>query len=443
MPGGIPYIIGNEAAERFSFYGMKTILTVFMTRYLVDSTGALAAMTEERAKFWFHAFTFAVYFTPFFGALLSDYLLGKYRTIVSLSIVYCLGHLALAMDDTRLGLAVGLALISIGSGGIKPCVSAHVGDQFGKTNQNLLSKVFGWFYFSINFGSFFSTILTPWVLDRYGPHWAFGIPGILMFIATVFFWLGRYKFVHIPPGGTAFLKEVFNREGLGVMVRLAVIYAFVAVFWALYDQTGSAWVLQAERMDRHLFGHEWLASQVQAVNPLLVMLLIPICSYGLYPLLNQFFKVTALRKIGIGFFVTGFSFLISTWIQHRIDAGEMPNIVWQLLAYVVLTLGEVMVSITCLEFSYTQAPNKMKSFIMALFMLSISFGNAFTAAVNWFIVNPDGSVKLEGAEYYWFFTVCMFVTAVLFIFVAVFYKERTYVQEENPAEAVEEAVRGS
>ena len=176
MPKGIPYIIGNEAAERYSFYGMKAILVIFMTKYLMDSDGARAPMTETEATTWFHLFNSAVYFTPLLGAIVADAFLGKYKTIVSLSIVYCLGHLALALDETRLGLAVGLTLIAIGAGGIKPGVSAHVGDQFGKTNGHLLTKIFGWFYFSINFGAFASQIMTPILLDLYGPHVAFGVP---------------------------------------------------------------------------------------------------------------------------------------------------------------------------------------------------------------------------------------------------------------------------
>ncbi len=191
MPRGIPYIVTNEAAERFSFYGMKGILVVFMTKYLMDSGGAEDFMSPDEAKGYYHLFTSAVYFFPVLGALLSDIFFGKYRTILSLSIVYCLGHLALALDETRMGLALGLTLIAIGSGGIKPCVSAHVGDQFGKSNSHLLEKVFGWFYFAINLGAFASTLLTPWLLANYGPHVAFGVPGILMALATLFFWVGR------------------------------------------------------------------------------------------------------------------------------------------------------------------------------------------------------------------------------------------------------------
>ena len=164
MPPGVPYIIGNEAAERFSFYGMRSILIVFMTQYVVTRGGAADHMGNAEARQYFAMFVSAVYFMPIFGAILAEGFLGKYTTIFWLSIVYCFGHFALALDDTRMGLLLGLGLISLGSGGIKPCVSANVGDQFGESNKHLLSKVFGWFYFSINAGSFISTILCPVLL---------------------------------------------------------------------------------------------------------------------------------------------------------------------------------------------------------------------------------------------------------------------------------------
>lgn len=433
MPKGIPYIVGNEAAERFSFYGNNAILTVFMTKYLMDSSGHLAAMSPDQAKEWFHFFKFAVYFLPIFGALLAEIFFGKYKTILSLSLVYVLGHLAIALDDTRLGLTLGLTLIAIGGGGIKPCVSANVGDQFGESNQHLLEKVFGWFYFSINLGSTFATLLIPVLLDKYGPHIAFGVPGLFMLIATIVFWMGRKKFVHIPPGGMQFVKEAFSRDGMRAALNLSIIYVFVAMFWALFDQTGSAWVLQAEHMNLKFMGIEVLPSQLQSANPILVMLFIPLFTYVIYPAVNKVARVTPLRKIAVGFFVTVGAFAMSAWIETRIEHGETPNIMWQVLAYVIMTAAEILISITCLEFSYTQAPRKMKSFIMSLYLVSVALGNLFTALVNRFIQNEDGTSKLSGPNYYWFFTACIAVTAILFLFVAAFYKGKTYVQEESPA----------
>ena len=428
MPAAIPFLVINEAAERFSYYGMRAILVVFMTEYLLNRDGALEVMGEAEARSYFHLFASAVYFFPALGALIADVFWGKFRTIVVLSIVYCLGHLALAVDQTRLGLAVGLTLIAIGSGGIKPCVSANLGDQFGPANSHLLSKAFYWFYFAINLGAGVSTLLTPWLLHHVGPDVAFGVPGLLMLVATWVFWVGRWQYAHIPPKGAAFLRELTDPESLRAMWQLTPIFLFSAFFWSLYDQTGSAWVLQAKHMDRQWMGIEWLPSQIQVVNPFLIMALIPIFSYGIYPLLEKVVPLTPLRKIAMGFFVTVLAFLISAQIEIQIAQGLRPNIVWQLLAFVVITSAEVMVSITCLEFSYTQAPKALKSVVMALFLLSVSLGNAFTSFVNVFIQNDDGSLILEGAAYYWFFAGVMLAASVLFIWVAQRYQGKTYLQ---------------
>ena len=396
IPKGIPYIIGNEAAERFSFYGMKGILVVFMTKYLhiLTDNPNLAAMNKAAAIEQYHNFTSWVYLTPILGALLADTLLGKYRTIISLSLVYCLGHLTLAFMGSggltpEAWMMTGLALISLGSGGIKPCVSAHVGDQFGESNATWLTKVFGWFYISINVGAFISTILTPWLLEWYGPHLAFGIPGILMAIATYVFWLGRKKFIHIQPKGMGFIRETFSREGLRTMTKLAIIFSFVAVFWALFDQTGSSWVLQAEDLNRNWLGVHWLPSQIQAINPIMIVIMVPIFAFGIYPVLDKVFPLTPLRKVSIGLFVMVIGFAMVSVVQQWVDQGQQPSIGWQIFAYAILTSSEVMVSITCLEFAYTQAPRSMKSVIMALFLMSVSLGNFFTAGVNSFTQVPN------------------------------------------------------
>ncbi|MDD1629505.1 MAG: MFS transporter, partial [Methylococcaceae bacterium] len=388
-----------------------------------NSSGQLDVMSENEAQGYFHLFVSTVYFMPLFGALLSDGLLGKYRTIILLSLVYCLGHFALAIDDTRMGLLIGQGLIAVGAGGIKPCVSAHIGDQFGIANQHLMTKVFSWFYFSINFGAFTAMLVIPWLLDHYGSSIAFAVPGLLMLLATVTFWSGRYRFVHIQPAGINFIKEMFSRVGLTSLGKLASIYAFIAVFWALFEQTGSSWILQAQKMDRSLFDFELLPSQIQAANPLLIMLLVPLFSYVIYPFLNRFFVLTALRKMTIGLFLTVIAFTIPSHIQMQLDDGLTPHIALQLFAYLFLTSAEVMVSITCLEFSYTQAPKTMKSFVMAFYFLSVAIGNLFTSAVNFFIQNEDGTSKLAGADYFWFFTGLMFITAVLFLFVGKHYQE--------------------
>ena len=314
------------------------------------------------------------------------------------------------------------------------------------------------FYLGINLGAFASTLTTPLLLEHVGSHAAFGLPGILMGVATAVFWLGRRQYTHVPPHGAHFVKEATSRAGLAAIGRLLVLYSFVAVFWSLYDQTGSAWVLQARHMDRHFAGIEWLPSQVGAVNPVLILILVPLfhgfhiplpremlrrqhfrsacaatCAAtcpvalrfsGLYALLQPVVRVTPLRKIGCGFFLTAVSFLIPLQLQAWIEEGHTPSIVWHLVAYVILTVAEILVSVPGLEFSYTQAPASMKSVVMALWLLSVALGNALTALVNALILDEHGVARWSGVAYYRFFVVLMFVTAALFVPYAMVFKQQ-------------------
>jgi POT family proton-dependent oligopeptide transporter len=428
LPRGVPYIVGNEAAERFSYYGMRAILVVFMTHHLRDGAGAPAPMAESEARAVYHLFAGSVYFFPLLGAWIADTFFGKYPTIIALSIVYCLGHLALAIDETRMGLIVGLSLIAVGSGGIKPCVSAHVGDQFGHGNRYLMTKVFGWFYVSINVGAFVSSLLTPWLLERYGSNVAFAVPGILMLLATIVFWLGRSVFVHVPPARGRLWTELTSGETARSLLRLLPFYFFIAFFWALYDQTGSSWVQQAEHMERRFLGIEWYAAQVQAVNPALVLLLVPLFSTVIYPRLERVMRLTAARKIFLGMVIAAISFLLPAYVESRIELGVAPSIGWQIAAYVILTAAEVLVSVTALEFSYTQAPQTLKSIVMSIYLLSVSLGNWLTAGINYAITTADGGALLGGAGYYTFFAALMLVAALGFLFISRAYEERLVLQ---------------
>lgn len=412
LPGGIPYIIGNEAAERFSFYGMKGILTIFMTTYLFLMPGGVLdeQMSDSDAVSLYHLFVGAVYITPLLGAFIADAFLGKYLTIMLLSVVYCLGHGALALMGTELPfmdeplnpgffLVLGLILIAVGSGGIKPCVSAHVGDQFGESSAKIwLTKIFMVFYLSINVGAAISNLVTPWLLHQYGPHLAFGVPGVLMAIATFMFWMGRNKFIHVPPGGMAFIREVFSARGIKALLKLSIIYLFVAVFWALFDQTGSTWVLQAEDMNRNWMGIHWLPAQIQAINPVMILILVPLFGWVVYPALDKVWPLTPMRKISLGLFIMAGGFAVIAIAQQLIDAGGEPTIGWQVLAYAIITTAEVMVSVTCLEFSYTQAPRKMKSIVMGFFLCSVTVGNTITSLVSSVSVVPSDMVHIDAAH---------------------------------------------
>ncbi|MFB2721576.1 POT family MFS transporter [Shewanella xiamenensis] len=457
-PRQIPYIIASEACERFSFYGMRNILTPFLMTALLlsipeDLRGAVA-------KDVFHSFVIGVYFFPLLGGWIADRFFGKYNTILWLSLLYCVGHAFLAIFEHSVqGFYTGLFLIALGSGGIKPLVSSFMGDQFDQTNKSLAQKAFDMFYFTINFGSFFASLSMPLLLKNFGAAVAFGIPGVLMFIATVFFWLGRKRYIHMPPEPkdphgflpvirSALLTKVEGKGNIGLVLaliglisasyaliniptlgivaglcsamvllmgfvgagaslqlerarschpdiavdgvhsvlRILVLFALVTPFWSLFDQKASTWILQANDMVKP----SWFEpAMMQALNPLLVMLLIPFNNFVLYPAIERMgIKLTALRKMGAGIAITGLSWIVVGTIQLMMDGGSALSIFWQILPYALLTFGEVLVSATGLEFAYSQAPKAMKGTIMSFWTLSVTVGNLWVLLANVSVKSP-------------------------------------------------------
>jgi POT family proton-dependent oligopeptide transporter len=466
MPRQIPFIIANEGCERFSFYGMRNILTVFL------ATSLLAYLPEgERkgaAQEVFHSFVIGVYFFPLLGGWLADRLWGKYKTILWLSLVYCAGHGCLALfEGDRRGFYLGLFLIALGSGGIKPLVASFMGDQFDQRNKHLARLVFDGFYWIINFGSLFASLLMPIFLRDLGPSWAFGIPGALMFVATLVFWAGRRRYVMLPPpprdphgfvavvrtalltrtadGARGFVVAVAGLacalgsialypkigivaalclalvcvlgfggvgawlqldrargvhpdeavDGVRAVLRLLVVFALVTPFWSLFDQKASTWVLQAGDMTKP----SWFEpSQMQALNPALVMLLIPFNNLILFPALRRRgWELSALGRMTVGLFFTALSWVAIGGLQVVMDGGAPLSIVWQILPYALLTFGEVLVSATGLEFAYSQAPPAMKGVIMSFWNLTVTVGNLWVLIANATVRNDAVTSRITEA----------------------------------------------
>ncbi len=434
-PPQVRYIVWNEGAERFSFYGMRSILTVYMASYL--------AYPANEAEANYHWFVAACYLTPLAGGWLADRLWGRYRVILWISLGYVVGHALMASWESRWGLFFALSLIALGSGGIKPCVSAYVGDQFRPEQSKLLERVYGLFYWMINLGSTTSTLLIPELLARYGPRVAFAVPGVFMALALLVFLAGRKGYVNQPPTGpnphafTRVVADALRRlgtrpghwldaaldrhpaeavNGARAVFRIMGVFAAVTGFWALFDQHGSSWVLQAQRMDLQAWGRTLRASQLSALNPVMVLVLIPLFSRGIFPALEKVgLRATPLGKMSAGMFITVLSFASATVVDVLLERGVVLSALWQIPQYLFLTSGEVLVSVTGLEFSYTQAPRSMKSTIMSIWFLAIFAGNLLTALVSRINV-------FQGWGYFAFFTVLMLAAAAAFLFIARAYR---------------------
>ncbi len=454
FPKQIPFIVGNEACERYSFYGMKGILAGYITGEVLK--GGLGQQ-KDTATVWIHLFIMVNYFTPLLGAYVSDRIWGRYKTILWISLLYCAGHGVLAASDffpstggRTWMLWIGLTLIAFGAGGIKPCVSAFMGDQFKESQSRLYEKAYAAFYFSINFGSFFAFLTIPFIAKKYGYSWAFGIPGVLMAIATFIFWLGRNRYVKVPPARetkvAGFFPVLFAAMGSPAKERpfweralwkfskeevdaarsvlpVLSVFALIPPFWAMFDQHSSTWILQAQKMVSYKVTETYSigGEEMQSLNPLLVMILVPLLTLGVYPLFGKL--MTPLRRIGLGMFVAGGSYLVVAWIQRQIDGGAQLSVLWQAVPYTILTTAEVLVSVTGLEFAYTQAAKSMKSMITSFWLLTVAAGNALVALITKFGGGGghDSSVTPERFTQYSMIT---FGVAIVFVFVAMAYRYR-------------------
>jgi POT family proton-dependent oligopeptide transporter len=534
LPRQVPYIIGNEACERFSFYGMRNILVQFLVSsvilaYLPDAERGAAA------KDVFHSFVIGVYFFPLLGGWLADRFFGKYDTVLWFSLVYCAGHACLALfEGSRQGFYAGLLLIALGSGGIKPLVVSFVGDQFTRDNKALAKVVFDAFYWTINFGSFFASLLMPLFLRNFGPAVAFGIPGVLMFVATFVFWLGRRQYVRVPPtrgldpdsfhnvartallapapgqgrpglvvaaigavlaaamllcwalhawfgidvpfwpagfhfvitaclalgaliafGGAGVSLQLDRArgrhpdaavDGVRAVLRILIVFALTTPFWSLFDQKASTWVIQGQAMavpHDSWWWPSWLvkeAAQMQALNPLLIMLVIPLNNIVLYPALRRFgYDPTPLRRMGWGIAFAGAAWIFAGAIQLRIDGGAQTSLAWQAWPYALLTFGEVLVSATALEFAYSQARASMKGVIMAFWYLASTFGSLWVLLTNVAVRNDTVTARIaatgwsENAFLMFFFAAFAFVAALAFAAYARRYPMQDNYLGESPA----------
>jgi POT family proton-dependent oligopeptide transporter len=441
-PPQIKFIIGNEACERFSYYGMLGILELYLkNRMQMGADGATQVL---------HLFATAVYFLPLLGGWLADRYWGRYWTILSISLFYCLGHATLAMfEGSRAGLFAGLALLAIGAGGIKPCVSAFVGDQFGPNQDRVLRKVYGWFYWAINLGAAFGFFVIPLVRNKAGYGWAFGVPGIFMGLATLIFWLGTKQYVRQPPqradrgagfwtvvwfalrhrgerkSGQDFLDVALARfspeevQSARAVVGILTIFLTVPMFWALFNQVNSTWVLQGKNMTPF---YVLDGETMQSAGSVLVMIWVPILTLGVYPWLERRgILPTPLRRMSAGMVLGAVSFVICGYIQTRMDRGATLSVAWQLVPYIVLEAGEVMLSATALEFAFSQSPERMKSIVMSFWLMTMSVGHFLVAM---FTNLNSNYVHAHGAVEFYFYAALMVVVAVAFIFLATRYRGR-------------------
>ncbi|ADM12592.1 dipeptide/tripeptide permease [Encephalitozoon intestinalis ATCC 50506] len=422
-------IICNEFCERFCFYGLKSLLFSFAkTEYNFSIKASTMIL---------HFFISMSYLFTLLGALLADRFLGRYNTILVLSPLYLTGTSILTYCSVVSGspwvLMASLAMVAVGTGGIKPCIATFGGDQFGPNEAEGLRKFFDIFYFVINIGSMVSMMLVPAMsnvacLGKLSCYpLAFGMSSALLGASIFLFVAGEKLYVIKPARKEQFsnefrflvenLKSLFQKrpesceeqtQESGKTAAEAVsashsqdtkkrIWKILKIlgpamfFWTLSDQQSSSWVEQGQKMGirQSIFGYgvDILPSQMQALNPIFILFFIPIFSGFVYPLLGWLGVFSSREdKMGLGIVFGSLAFFYSGYLEHRIvqlvSSEEKLSILWQVPQYAIMTVGEIMLNVTGMEYMYVEAPETMKSLALSMWLLAVAVGNLLIMALT-------------------------------------------------------------
>jgi len=437
-PIGFWFFFWGEFAERCSYYGMRAILLL----YMIDRLG----FEEGQASMTMSYFIAACYLLPLVGGFLADNYFGKYRTIVGFSIPYILGHVILGVENLWF-LIVALSLLAMGSGVIKPNISTLMGmtyDQKRPGQTRLRSDAFALYYGAINIGAAISSFAMPWIRNEMGYATAFLFPAGLMVIAFAVFAAGK-PFYAVETIQRVRLAPEERWERLVVLRRIFGLFLVVTLFWSIFDQSASTWTLFArdwldleifraapgtwkshillwlrDTVGLDLFGTAMAPDQLQALNPVLIVLMLPPMTLSWHFLARIGMPLRPTDKMLIGFVLTAVTMVIMSLAGYRAEAVGRVSVLWEVIPYVLITIAEICISVVGLELAFTAAPATMKSFVTACWLLTVFFANILNAQITPYY---DAHVSfldlhLTPGRYFGLFALAMIPVTLAFVFVA-------------------------
>jgi POT family proton-dependent oligopeptide transporter len=464
-PIAMYFIFWGEFAERSSYYGMRAILFLYLTKVIHFSDTVASPV--------YASFKMACYFLPLVGGIIADRWLGRYWTIVAFSIPYVLGHFILGIPN-EVALFVALALLAGGSGVIKPNISPLLGETYAQKRPGkklLLDAAFRLFYLSINIGALLSQLAMPWLRDKFGYSVAFQFPAWLMVASLAMFAAGKRHYTLEPIKKMAPEEEerlwqemldLFKFRPIASLLwfvnpevsawralgRLLGIFALIVFFWVGYEHNDTLWIaFTRDYVNLNIPGlsKPIAPDQLQFFNALFVIILVPtfnVLFKWLDPNLTIF---TPMRKILVGFLLTAAAIGIMSlagglWhgqevpglIEKVIDgetklvpgivATEKVSALWVVFAYIVLTFGEVLLYPTALQLAFTAAPKSMKGFVTAVFLLTNTLGNfintVWTTTYGGSLNDPANERgSLSPGQFFAFTALMALGAAVAFVFI--------------------------
>ncbi len=382
-PKGLYVLFFTELWERFSYYGMRAILVLYLVAEVGKTHGPLSGLgwTEGAALALYGWYTMSVYLASIPGGLIADRWLGQKKTVLIGGLLLCAGHITLALPG-QVAFFTGLVLIVAGVGLLKPNISTMVGGLYPPGDPRR-DKGFTIFYIGINVGAFFSGLVVGYVGEVIGWHYGFGLAGIGMLVGQAVYVFGwRYlKGIGDRPAPRSERKraeaaEPLTREEKDRILVLLISFLIVVVFWGAFEQAGGLMNLYAkEKTARVLFGFEIPASWFQSLNPLFIMVFGMVVANFWYAWQKKGRESSALFKMALGTMImgTGFAFMVGASVQAE-SAGKAAMI-WLVLAYLFHTLGELCASPVALSFITKLAPARYASLMMGIYFAVSGIGN--------------------------------------------------------------------
>jgi len=393
-PRGLAYLFATEMWERFSFYGMRALLVLYMVNYLFlpDRTDTVIGLAATRhlfsfvfgvqggqpfASYIYGLYNGLVYFTPLIGGVIADRFIGQHRTVVLGAILMALGHFMMVYEPLFL---FALIAIIVGSGCFKPNISAQLGGLYGMHDARR-DRAYSIFYIGINIGAFLAPLVCGTLGERVGWRWGFGAAGIGMLIALIIYVAAQRS--HALPQSevrkTPVHKVQFNSGERRATIALLVLFFPNVLFWMAYDQQGNTIALWADgRTDRFVNLLIWQGdiptTWFQAFNPLMI--------FGLAPMILSLWSWQARRsaepstmtKMALGCFFCAMSYMIMASAAWGAGAGR-ASWLWLFAYFLVITVAELYLSPIGLSLVSKAAPVRVLSTVMGMWLGTRFFGN--------------------------------------------------------------------
>lgn len=391
-PRGLSTLFLTEMWERFSYYGMRALLVLYMTQFLKFS--------DEKSVMIYGYYTTSVYFLPLIGGWIADRFLGAKRAVLFGGIIIAAGHFSLALTPLPF-FYLGLVLVAVGTGLLKPNISTMVGDLYEEDDVRRDSG-FSIFYMGINLGAFIAPLVCGYLGQNINWHYGFAAAGIGMVLGLVQFVLSGDRLKNIGErkiksknvnNNIVEEKEKMTPEEFKRVAVIGILFFFSAIFWMAFEQAGSSLTLFADRLTRtSLFGYEFPSTWFQSVQPIFLLLLAPVfASLWLRWGKNQ---PSSPRKFGFGLILVGLGFVGIVYASTLTGAGRVSPL-WLVGLYLVHTFGELCLSPVGLSTVTKLAPARMVGLMMGVWFLSISLGSFLAGTVASYFDDKSISVLVK------------------------------------------------